>query len=58
MLIFEKGSQRYILDSKTGKPVKFDPWLHDRKNKAGWAQADIGAAPEEAGDPSGDRQTD
>ena len=54
MLIFEKGSQRYILDPKTGKTVKFDPWLHDRKNKAGWAQAHIGTAPDEATDESAD----
>lgn len=35
MLIFERGSQRYIVDPESGKAIKFDPHLHDRADVSG-----------------------
>ncbi len=35
MLIFEKGSQRYVVDPQTGAVVKFDPWIHDPSGLSG-----------------------
>ena len=33
MLIIERGAQRYVVDSESGKVTPFDPALHDARGQ-------------------------